>query len=82
MNYEKLIKDLIKEHGEIAGSSSYISLWTKWYQGVVPSFHVYKIFNGVEYVKQRKLSAQGAKKVCEDWASLLMNENLIYFSFS
>ena len=76
MNYEKLIKDLIKEHGEIAGSSSYISLWTKWYQGVVPSFHIYKIFNGVEYVKQRKLSAQGAKKVCEDWASLLMNEEV------
>ena len=49
--------------------------WLNWYRGNVNDFHYYKIktTNG-KSVDKKKPSLQMAKKVCEDWASLLFNE--------
>ena len=75
-DYQSVIKSALNENKKIQASSSFISLWYKWYKGKVPSFHSYKIWNGQKNVKMQKRSLKMAKKVCEDWASLLMNEKV------
>lgn len=54
---------------------SNISTWRSWYEGYVPSFHEYSEM-GLDKVKhKRKLfRLPMAKKVAEDWASLLLND--------
>ena len=54
----------------------YISTWDSWYKGNVASFHTYKVFTGQKYVQCHRYSMGMAKKVCEDWANLLMNEKV------
>ena len=76
MDYTSAIDMIIKERKQIASGSSYISLWSKWYRGKVPSFHRYYVYNGVKKVYRERLSMKMAKQVCEDWASLLMNEKV------
>ena len=57
--------------------SANIDLWQQWYEGKVNKFHNYRIYNGAGgYVKQERYSCGMAKKVCEDWANLLMNEKV------
>lgn len=53
-----------------------IKLWKSWYDGKVRNFHNYKVFNGVEKVSCERYSLGMGKKVCEDWANLLMNEKV------
>lgn len=53
-----------------------IDNWKSWYDGYVKSFHRYKIWNGIKNVNCRLCSMGMAKKVCEDWANLLMNEKV------
>lgn len=50
---------------------SYIRLWKSWYEGLVPSVHNYYDQNK----EQRTIDRLGmAKRVCEDWASILYTE--------
>ena len=53
---------------------SHIDEWLDWYQGDVPNFHTYTIYNGVVSTKQKRYRLGMAKTVCEDWANLLLNE--------
>ena len=55
---------------------TYIENWKSWYDGYVKQFHRYRIWNGMKYVPCRLYSLGMAKKVCEDWANLLMNERV------
>ncbi len=55
---------------------SKIEQWVQWYQGKVKEFHSYKAYNGRRNVTCERLSLQMAKKVCEDWANLLLNEKV------
>lgn len=55
---------------------SKIEQWEQWYQGKVKEFHSYRAYNGRKNVMCERLSLQMAKKVCEDWANLLMNEKV------
>ncbi len=55
---------------------SKIEQWEQWYQGKVKEFHYYRAYNGRKNVMCERLSLQMAKKVCEDWANLLMNEKV------
>lgn len=54
--------------------SPYLATWAGWYSGFVSAFHNYKINNGVRDIILKRKSLQMAKKVCEDWADLLLNE--------
>ena len=45
-----------------------------WYKGYYKPFHHYTDFNGKETIGLERYSLKMAKKVCEDWASLLLNE--------
>ena len=55
---------------------SHIDEWLDWYQGDVPNFHTYKIYNGVVTTEQKRYRLGMAKKVCEDWANLMLNEKV------
>lgn len=50
--------------------------WKSWYQGDVNGFHNYTVQNGERQVKCRRYSLGMGKKLCEDWANLLMNEKV------
>ena len=55
---------------------SHIDKWLDWYQGDVETFHTYKIYNGMTTTKQKRYRMGMAKKVCEDWANLMLNEKV------
>ena len=53
-----------------------IGVWRDWYKGNVEDFHSYTVWNGIEELECHRYSVSMAKKVCEDWANLLMNERV------
>ena len=53
-----------------------IEEWDSWYKGNVKKFHSFSVWNGQHRVKCSRYSLGMAKKVCEDWANLLMNEKV------
>ena len=53
-----------------------IGVWADWYKGNVEDFHSYTVWNGIEELECHRYSVSMAKKVCEDWANLLMNERV------
>jgi len=53
-----------------------MSLWQSWYAGKVASFHRYRQYNGRERITRERRSLGMAKCVCEDWANLLLNEQV------
>lgn len=55
---------------------AHIDEWLEWYQGDVEKFHKYKVFNGTVTTEQKRYTMGMAKKVCEDWANLLLNEKV------
>lgn len=55
---------------------SHIDEWLEWYQGEVEKFHKYQVFNGVTTTSQRMYRLGMAKRICEDWANLLLNEKV------
>lgn len=55
---------------------SHIDEWLDWYQGEVPNFHVYKVYNGMTMTSHKRYRLNMAKTVCEDWANLLLNEKV------
>lgn len=53
-----------------------VAEWKSWYQGNVKGFHSYRVRNGESVVKCKRYSLGMGKKLCEDWANLLMNEKV------
>jgi A118 family predicted phage portal protein len=51
--------------------TTYINLWEDWYKNNLDEFHEYYDY----YKKKREMYSLGmAKRVCEDWASILFSE--------
>ena len=57
-------------------ASSDIEQWLAWYEGKVPSFHDYSVYNGIRHIGRTRASLGMASRVCEDWADLLLNEKV------
>lgn len=55
---------------------SHIDEWLEWYQGEVKKFHKYKVYNGIQQIECQRYALGMAKKVCEDWANLILNEKV------
>ena len=53
-----------------------VDLWKSWYVGKVKGFHRYRRYNGHKWTNCDRASLGMGKKVCEDWANLLMNEKV------
>lgn len=60
--------------GAIEEQNPELGKWLKWYRGFDKTFHEYSVYNGVKKVKLKKKTLNIAKKSCEDWANLLLNE--------
>ena len=73
MNANEIIKK-VTGYDKLYDMSSYIDNWLQWYEGDVKAFHNYRIYNGKHYIQQKRLTLNMAKRVCEDWANLLLNE--------
>lgn len=75
MNIRRALKDL---GFDTVGNKFYslIDLWNAWYKGNVEDFHSYTVWNGIEELECHRYSVGMGKKVCEDWANLLMNERV------
>lgn len=75
---DAIIKKL-KEFGYTPASIDFyakVDDWKSWYQGEVKRFHRYRVRNGDKLVTCKRYSLGMAKKVCEDWANLLVNEKV------
>lgn len=69
----------LKEFGVSDAQASFhskIAEWKGWYVGDVQKFTWYKVRTGKNTVKCKRNSLGMAKKLCEDWANLLMNEKV------
>ena len=53
-----------------------VSLWRDWYQGYYKPFHHYLDYNGNETLELDRYSLKMGKRVCEEWANLLLNEKV------
>lgn len=73
MNASEIIKK-VTNHDKLYDMSSYIDNWLEWYTGNVKSFHNYRVYNGKKHISMKRLTLNMAKRVCEDWANLLLNE--------
>ena len=77
MNIATVIDWLNKNKGYHVDSQYYkhISVWVDWWRGFYRPFHQYNQLNPDGTTRERKLySLRMAKKVCQDWASILLNE--------
>jgi A118 family predicted phage portal protein len=55
-----------------------IEKWRQWWQGYVPSVHNIKITREDGEHKRRRASLRMPKRVCEDWANLLLNDKTTF----
>lgn len=77
MDVNKFIDYLNKTKGWDINSDyyGYVDTWKQWWEGYVPSFHEFTEVGLNKTSQKRTLFRMGmAKKVCEDWASLLLND--------
>ena len=74
MNANEIITKVTGYKDKLYDMGSYIDNWLEWYQGNVKTFHNYTIYNGKKQVAMKRLTLNMAKRVCEDWANLLLNE--------
>lgn len=75
MNIRRALKDLGFDTVD-SKFYSLIDVWKSWYDGDVKDFHSYTVWNGIEELECHRYSVNMGKKVCEDWANLLMNERV------
>ena len=73
--YQKL-NELGFPNGGDGTTEELLALWRSWYEGNVKHFHSYRVYNGQKRVLCRRAGLGMAKKICEDWANLLMNERV------
>lgn len=74
-----IVSEFLKTNGytlQADKTMEHISEWEDWYQGYVKKFHHYNVYNGVKTVGKDRMSMQMAKRICEDWANLLLNEKV------
>ncbi len=55
----------------------HIAEWKLWYEGYYESFHRYMVFNGKVRTEQKRAGLKMAKRVCEDWSNLILNEKVL-----
>lgn len=73
-----MIFEILKREGFNIAKEFYgkIDEWSEWHRGKVKQFHSYLQYNGLKKISRERASLNMAKKVCEDWANLLMNEKV------
>lgn len=75
---QAIIQYLSREGYDVVDSGFYnrIDMWLNWYKGKVMQFHNYRQYNGMKKINRTRKTLGMAKKVCEDWANLELNEKV------
>lgn len=79
MDYGSIIKFVTNRFSSCYTNSDYytnIGKWLEWYRGNVKSFHFIKVSNGLTTPTREIYALKMAKRVCEDWASSMLNEGV------
>lgn len=74
---EQIIKQINKKTGYnlTADYYAHIDTWDAWWRGFYAPFHEYRERAGDNAMQTRRIyTLNMAKKVCEDWAAILLNE--------
>lgn len=58
-------------------NNSYVDLWAGWHRGYTP-FHDYEVDQGTTKTSLKRKSLGMAKKICETYADMLLNEKVDY----
>lgn len=75
MKLIELLQKVTKNNNfQLYEKSEYVNMWNDWYRGKSAKFHNYTIYLGKKELRLERFSLGMAKKVCEDWANLLINE--------
>lgn len=72
MIVENIIKEMTGK--DVASLVDLTDIWLQYYKGNVVNFHTYEIYNGNNKIKCERKTLNMPKKICEDWANLLLNE--------
>lgn len=72
MTIESVIKEVTGK--DVVALTDLTDLWLQYYKGNVLDFHHYEIYNGHNKIKCERQTLNMPKKICEDWANLLLNE--------
>lgn len=72
MTIESVIKEVTGK--DVIALTDLTDLWLQYYKGNVLDFHHYEIYNGHNKIKCERQTLNMPKKICEDWANLLLNE--------
>lgn len=79
MDYSGIFKFLSGRWGSCYSSVDYyshIGEWLDWYKGYLKSFHIAKVSNGLTTPNREIRALRMAKRVCEDWASSVLCEDV------
>lgn len=72
MTIESIIKEVTGK--DVIALNDLTDLWLQYYKGDVDKFHHYQEYNGNNNIQRVRKTLNMPKKVCEDWANLLLNE--------
>lgn len=72
MDFVNVIKELTGK--DVIYRDDLTDTWKEWFAGNVAKFHSYDDYNGMKVVKRHRKTLNMAKRACEDWANLLLNE--------
>lgn len=72
MTIERIIKDVTGK--DVVALNDLTDTWLQYYKGDVDKFHHYQEYNGNNNITRTRKTLNMPKKVCEDWANLLLNE--------
>lgn len=72
MTIESIIKEVTGK--DVVALTDLTDLWLQYYKGDVDKFHHFNEYNGINNIKRVRKTLNMPKKVCEDWANLLLNE--------
>ena len=72
MTIESIIKEVTGK--DVIALNDLTDTWLQYYKGNVDKFHKYNEYNGNNNITRTRKTLNMPKKVCEDWANLLLNE--------
>lgn len=78
MKLQTFFRKLGYETTDYENMKPYIETWNSWYKSNVPAFQNYYIYNGNKKVLKTRKTVGMAKKICEDFADLLLNEKVTF----
>ena len=72
MTIESIIKEVTGK--DVVALTNLTDAWLQYYKGDVDKFHHFNEYNGIKNINRVRKTLNMPKKICEDWANLLLNE--------